>query len=1234
MSIKTLSNFHIQINVNKISGSFKFGDILQLKDLKSGESCNFVCIGINTFEGVLVAKPLGEDFLIPKLGMQVNSEIINMTSMKNDRCYVSGIKSKKIECSEDEGLYLNIDSPTDVPENLLVNRYSLISKIGVIDNWNKSFMSGSVFSNVKLDYSFLSINGQCKIPDTYYGNFLNAVRAIKISNSYCLIHKSSIDYYMSNNLQFLSNSNVLINRKIKAVSLVYDLINKQEVNSSNPELSAKLNKLYDFYICEFDYISDDAGVASVKFMEDIDSLKLDSDTSHFLYINNHFDCGLIRPEWNAVTGGFYQIKNTNYYDNSTIEGSYSSDYIVYFTPSDDHGMLYGEYNEELYIVGLCDYVDIKNFTGSIKYENNYFPDGKNSSGNYAQSLTDSGNFCSIEKIKYKFDKDILYYLKSVVNYLSDNNESISTINASVSFSKINAEARNPFIGVFHSYFVGETLPGIIDNRYSRSSAANSYINGSAFLDRNIKPIMQYVNQSGDIGRSLGYSFRPNYAYMMKQNKVFSIPFNGIVNAYIVKENLQTKIQVTSDKYGPGFKVDLSINRTQYNHIEQIGALQSYNDILCDEAYSLLYKNDRLHYLRGNGECSNVCRHDDAAVVYYLASSFLSFMSNNLYSQRVVNLYNIVIDGSYDSFMNPFYLTYLISNNGCKALSFKDSDNNDIIVVPEDVHIFNYEIKRLINSIKNFSNRPNSVVYKDFLYLLEKSAKDNNIKNREDYKKIMIDAALFVSQFGIYVHGMGDLGVDIFALLRNKNGKIDLSNLLGINNPALNNINVQNTSSEKSYSIYSHSLSNEGVKNIWAGYVSAHGSGELLYSGDSIDESSSSYIYNFIDICIQRWLNNISSISSYIDGYFVPSFDDSSYVLDEEIKARNYVMIDALNIMIKDNGYKTYAGLSFSPISHGPLRSKDSVYVYSNYIKNNERMINNEIKPSLSAGCSVFLQREDVDTFIDNQFLILDDFSINPSVAKYKKVRNALCFLSCVYNSDTPPVLKIFTQYESNSIDFNGIRLNSNTYGAYKSNLRMKVEDYVNDVMPLGEDIADADVSLDRSVIRSRIYHYAQDSISNQLDELLRYINDSYNSLYSIPYAIKENVYVSDSYYSSEIHGLFIGHNSFSNASLNVGYFVKEMYFNNNYIHSPSGVGSWNLIKRISKDFYKNKILHSESLFDNNYINNVSIFSSGEWPYYGLNNKTYNNFTLTGGEGDDSNVNGVTMRWPKYSQIKG
>ena len=204
----------------------------------------------------------------------------------------------------------------------------------------------------------------------------------------------------------------------------------------------------------------------------------------------------------------------------------------------------------------------------------------------------------------------------------------------------------------------------------------------------------------------------------------------------------------------------------------------------------------------------------------------------------------------------------------------------------------------------------------------------------------------------------------------------------------------------------------------------------------------------------------------------------------------------------------------------------------------------------------------------------------------------------------------------------------------KSKVRMNMNDYISSIMPLGEDIADIDVDLDRSVIRSRIYHYAQDFVSSQLDELLNSINENYNTLYSVPYKIKENVAVNDSYASNEIHGLFVNHNSFANLSMNIGFFVKELHFTNNYLSSPSGVGSWNMVKRISKDFYKNKILHSDSLFINNYVSNVQIMSSGEWPYYVSGNKTYGNLSVIGGEGDDDTKNGVSMRWPKYSQIKG
>lgn len=1151
----------------------------------------------------------------------------------------SGVNASSIECIADKSLYVDVSYPNDLPANISSNRYDLISKIGSRLIWNDLFMSGSFFDHSNVDYSFLSVNGYCKIPNGYHGSDAGVVRAIKVSDSHCLVHKSVIQYYIDNGVEFLSKKNAKVFRRIKSFAPLRDLVGKKHINTSSPNAARVMSLLTDMFICEIDSIKREDMVASISFLEDIDSFKGSGKESSFIYVNRGFDSGLIRPEWNEVTGGFYELQNKNSLSNSISSGAYSSDYIVSFIPSDNLGMLFGIFESKLYLVGVCEYADIESHNGTVQYENRFFPDGKNSVGEYSQSLIDSGNFCRIKNIKYKFGAEAVKIVDDVIGLLSDSVESASILYLNSPAKEQVVSSAIPFYGVYHSYFVGESLSGIVDSRFSIEKKSSSYISGSAFLDRNTKPIVQYVNQSGNINSSIGHAYRPSYAYLNKQNKSFAFPFNGIVDGIILKENLTTKIQISNDRYYPAFKLDLAVNASQYSSsMRQVKNMDYLNGVLSSDDYLMLFQNDRLHYMRPDGSVSNVCRHDDAAVLYYLASSMLSFINNNSYSQRVLNSYSIVIDGAHNNMINAFYLTYLANNIGAKSVGIKDAVNGDILIDPQDIHIFNYEIKRLINSIRSFSNNDSNHIYLDLVSLINEICHNNKIGSCAEFKSLLVDSALFVSQFAFYIHGMGDIDVDIFALLRNKNGKIDLASLLGEANPDINNIDIYNTGCDKSSSLNSNSLSFNGSLPIWSKYNSSYGSGSRLYYDENNYSIDYTYINRYMDISVQRWLINIGDISSYVDGYIMVASDDSSYVLESEVVARNFVLMDCLRTFVAENGYALTVGASLSPFSYTPFRSKDSIYVYSNYLNNSDRIISNLIRPCLVAGCNMFLQRENVDMFIDNQFSVLDSFEKQKDAKLKIKVRNALCFMSSVYNTDVPPAIDLFSKYESGLFDFQGIRFDASKFNL-NSNFKQTgsnigIDDYKNMIMPFGLEIVDSDVELDIFNIRSEIYHTAQDLVSKNMEEVLMFINENYNAIYSVPEKRQETFSVVDQYVKPEVHGIVFGHNSFKNTSFDIGYFVRDLYINNNYIISPAGVGSWKNIKKLGNDFYKKHIFNSNALSSNNFISNVQILSSGDWGYYLNNNRMYKNINVLGGEGSSSIVNGVSMRWPKYSQIQG
>jgi hypothetical protein len=104
MSLKVLSNFHLEIKVTKISGYFNFGDILKASDVLEDKHCYFVCISIDYYEGILTVKPIGDGFFIKDIGLRVGSKILNTSSLRNDVCYVSGMSVSSSGSPSDAGL--------------------------------------------------------------------------------------------------------------------------------------------------------------------------------------------------------------------------------------------------------------------------------------------------------------------------------------------------------------------------------------------------------------------------------------------------------------------------------------------------------------------------------------------------------------------------------------------------------------------------------------------------------------------------------------------------------------------------------------------------------------------------------------------------------------------------------------------------------------------------------------------------------------------------------------------------------------------------------------------------------------------------------------------------------------------------------------------------------------------------------------------------------------------------
>lgn len=366
---------------------------------------------------------------------------------------------------------------------------------------------------------------------------------------------------------------------------------------------------------------------------------------------------------------------------------------------------------------------------------------------------------------------------------------------------------------------------------------------------------------------------------------------------------------------------------------------------------------------------------------------------------------------------------------------------------------------------------------------------------------------------IFLGGFGEPEVDIFATCRDEYGGI-VPNFPSNDElyEYLYGSVIYNTSSELSEKLDEKVkyLSNSGTSDIWNSYFHHEDNYLNSYSKKNDQSNIRKSINKHIDLCVDRWSSLIDYFLDYIDGYVLYCYDDVTFVDYEEVKARNYYLLNILNKKISNSGLEVKSAIGFSPISFTFLRSSYNYNVNNYYLINSDRIIENAIKPCLS-NCNLFLQFMNIDNFILDSFSALDLYYNQENICLLENARSYSCFFSSIYNPDIMSDLyfkEIFSFPVLNSGNPNAF---SNYYNLFLQNRYENVSGYQSDVLPFGSEIVDSSIDLDRFIIRKNIIQLAQDIISRQALEVvyfiinnLKYQDDSMPGVFSSDFYLSLN----------------------------------------------------------------------------------------------------------------------------------
>ena len=1232
MPIKGISKYSVSLQFSEVGGDPRPGSVVSYID-ESGHEHHFVvtfyAAGIKSF-GIKPISGIGK----------INPGILPGSYLRSlDKSFYIKVGNNSVTLSDGSKIH-QLAEVTDVRESFISNRHSLIIDDARGIRWNQAFMDGSDFAYSACDLSFLSV----VFP--YEKEVISGISnhrpspVIALSKQFGIMQSSDVKHYKNHPVLFLDrNANDFYKVQVS------EFVNLGDFAVNNLSYAVKdesfLRELQDYTLCVFasnDYLNNKNVFAS--FAANIGAFNSKDVVNDLLSLNTILSCGLVRAKTLANGSGYEFIKNVNSIDNTISNGCFDGDYINEFTPTDDLSLLFLKYDGKYYCVGNFTYENTEYVSGCNMINGRYVSEGRNSFGEFSKSLIDSENYCSINKVKMFFDQKFFDVVNAIVALYGVEqfvHEPIGIVSKTIDGNDINRDYQSydPVV-CLHNYIVGDTVPSYLDGKYRLNDLCDNYVPGSAFLDRDIRPLTKNINSKGLAEKSTGVAFRPSYAYKKNQNKSFSIAVSGFSDLLIPFKNTIKDILVdynftSLESVDLGLKIVGDIESSQIKNLYISG-------VSCIEDNSVLSGSDGvLKYMRKDGSVSNVVRHNDALLLLSLSLQFLSFLNNNNYSKNMSSRPSLVFEFGKSGRSKAVKLAFALYCNNKNIYQLNENDNI-YYVHSHDRDLAIIEIKRLIKSLRNFYGSFSNSVYQDLLKLInfyDMKYKNSAISSMKDK---IVDAAHLLTKFDFYVKGLGDPLVDVFGISENSSGKVNIEKISGLslNNKDLKNYIPSNVSKRVSGYSVSKSMSHVSISPIWSGAVLFSGTISSPYS-PSGQYAVYDDVNNALESIILRWISGIDSLKNECEGYIIESKDDVGIVDENEISARNFILVSSLknksDVLLKDN-FKI--GISYACITDVEFRGKSTVHFNNGYILHNRRIFSAIVKPSIDAGARVILQEQNVDQLIIDYFSNIDS-AINGSASK--KSEDALCFFENVYNPDYVERTAITDIGGQEVAVFEGVKFsffsqnafaNYDTYkGEYYFDSRIA---YKESYAPQGADIVDLNVDLDRLNDRKRSLYVAQNLISEQISSVIDQISS---------YEITQNVNKSLLIYGLRSSALnapkrltanLFGHNFFNFVMVKLGEEVQDSYFTHNTFLSPYAGLKANRIHAFTTDdnFVMKKIFDRSSSVKDCYVERSILADWGKlknlYPIPPNEYATADGININKGEGSNNNDDDIIYRF--------
>lgn len=1235
MAIKGLSINHISITVRNVNGVPSVGDVFKYKSKNASNSPHFVLCSFSLKNGIAEMKPIeGISSLLD--GFEIDAEL---TSINGRSSFVVAPPGTR---SQSGALLQNVKSITDITNPQLIDRHNLYISDARGKRWNTSFMDGTKYSNDLFDSSFMSVPSLKHDIATYTGATSFPSPCLLLTSDCGLLRVEDLEFYKVNNITFMSRTSDTIKTvKISStISLSNHALNDSPKVAKNLGLT-NLDREYlsKFCVCKFSKsIPLHEGFSTVNFSDNPKTFTTKDLNEHLLVINNQLDGSLIRAKVSPKSSGIIEIKNENSMLDTVTEGSFYGDYANEFLLLDDRSMIFIRDNDSVILIGLALYEDMVYNSGIVNINGRFLPEGKNSFGAFASSLSDSGNCSIINKISTYFDIKFTAVLKDIIKLLGSteiiSSKSIGVVNIPSDANSVDRTSqRLDKIVLLHNSFVGESLPAIVDGKFGLDTTCDNYVFGSAFLSRDVRPVVQNSNRKGNSEMSSGLSFSPQHTKSSGQSKSYFVPMHGGMDVLIPHASSLFD-RSTGFNFSSVTKssIGLSVDDVQWSKQAENLFISGRSCLEHGHIYSSV--DGIFKYVRADGSKSNVVRHNDSMVLFCLSMQFLAFMGNNDYSKKMSSNQSLIFGfentGNSAAVQCSFHIWNV--NKGLVEISY---DGIKYLVMSEDRNLAIQEMRRMISSIRSFSGGGSNPLFSDLVKIINKFSILYPKSDINKIKSSIIDAAKIVSQLEIFASQLGDPEVDVFMFAKTSSGSIDLSLVAESSTLKYNSRKYipKNISTRVIEVLGKRAIASDGLDPIWSG-AKIYGGEVYSQSGHGSMTSSTEPNISFVlDKVVKRWVSGIDAIHDVVSGYIISSRDDVSIVNDDEMSSRSRILVGSIvsqSMANKNNKFKV--GVSFSPVSYASLIRNSKINLNSGYIINYKRIVDRIVKPSLDAGARVILQQFDVDSFIVKSFDNVDNF--------HQDASNALCFLENTYDPDS--LVESFLHQDARlSAYFNGAHFSGISDSAFSEMDRLKGKNYfsshdtfLRNAYPLGVEIIDSDVSFDRFNTRRKIVTIAQNLVSSQVDGVVDFVNEykSYGSATVNNFRFAESLQKSSKAPVRLTNNLF-GHNHFRYCFVNVGEEAIENHFTHNYFSSPyTGLKVRDTSAFCSADnFNVSNIFNRTGDESENYIERCNLFNWGHienlYPSESKEFYTSSGFIVSLGEGMSYNEDDIIFRYP-------